>query len=324
MIDFTLAALAPMEAELAPLKPLMPSSYGRGVEGLAESIRALGLLRPLLIWADGGEHYLLAGSLRREALMRQGRSVAPALMLPPDFPREQAFALALADNQERGWNQAETALLWRFFVETLGTEGAANLAPYLGLAPSPKMREWCLRAAGLPEQGLAALAEGRLDLETGARLAGWAPENLGPALNLFDLLNPSKQKKKQWLDWLEDISRREFLCSAEVLEVEDIRTALADVERVGRPATEEIIRKYLWTRRHPLLAELAAARQARVRALALPRAARLELDPSLEDLKFGLNLTFATPAEFGQVAETVAKLRQSPDFQKLLDDDHES
>ena len=50
------------------------------------------------------------------------------------------------------------------------------------------------------------MADGRLDVEIGARLAQWVPENRDAALDLFDRLNPSKQKKKQWLDWLEDVS----------------------------------------------------------------------------------------------------------------------
>ena len=323
MNGFNLAALAPVETELRPLKPLGPFSYGRLAEGLAESIGTVGLLRPLLVWSRGSEPFLVAGRLRREALLSLGRTTAPALVLPADYPQEKALALALADNRERGWNQAETALVWRFLVEELGPEAAVSLAGYLDLAQSPKLRQWSFSAAGLPEKGLRALAEGRLDLEIGARLALWAPENRDAALELFDRLNPSKQKKKQWLDWLEDVSRREKTTTAEILAAEEIQAALAEAERAGRPTAEEAARKYLWSRRHPLLAELAAGRQARLRSLNLPRAARLELDPTFEDLKFSLELTFSTPADFAKLAEAVAGLRHSPDFQRLLDDDHE-
>ena len=312
-----------MTVELTSLQPLWPSSYGRQADGLTESIMAEGLRRPLWIWTDGVNRFLLAGRRRLEVLLSLGRSAVPALILPENFPHDKALALGLADNRERGWNQAEAALMWRFLVEDLGEKGAVALAGHLDLAQSPKLRQWSFDAAGLPEKGLIALAEGRLDLEIGARLARWTPENQGAALDLFDRLNPSKQKKKQWLDWLEDVSRRENTTPATILTADEIRAALAEAERIGRPAAEEAARKYLWSRRHPLLAELAATRQARLRGLNLPRSARLELDPTFEDLKFSLELTFSTPADFDRLAEAVAGLRHSPDFQQLLDDDHE-
>lgn len=323
MTDFALASLSPVEVELASLKPLCNLSYGRRVDGLAESIKTMGLLRPSLIWTDGADQFLLAGQMRKEALLSLGRTTTPALILPLDFPKEKALALALADNRERGWNQAETALTWRFLVDDLGAEPAAALAVHLDLAQSPKLRQWCFDAAELPDKGLAALAEGRLDLECGARLARWAPESALAVLDLFDDLNPSKQKKKQWLDWLEDVGRREKTTPVEILASDEIRAALAEADRIGRPAAEEAARKYLWSRRHPLLAELAAKRQACLRSLNLPRSARLELDPTFEDLKFSLELSFSTPADFAKLAEAVAGLRNSPDFQQLLDDDHE-
>lgn len=323
MTGFNLASLAPVEVELSSLKPLALFSYGRRTDELADSVKSVGLLRPLLVMGDGEDTILLAGRRRREALLSLAWSEAPALVLPAGFPKEIAISLALADNRERGWNQAETALAWRFLVEEVGSEQAAALAVHLDLAQSPKLRQWCLSASGLPEKGLDALAEGRLDLECGARLAAWTPENREAVLDLFDGLSPSKQKKRQWLDWLEDVSRREKITPAEILASGEIRSMLAEVERIGRPAAEEAARKYLWSRRHPLLAELAAKRQTRLRSLNLPRAAHLELDPTFEDLKFGLELTFSTPAEFAELAEVVAGLRKSSEFQELLDDDHE-
>lgn len=317
---FELAALTPVMVALAGLRPLAPFSYGRGVADLVESIRATGLLRPLLILEHQGQPFLLAGGRRREALMSLGRSEAPALILPTGFPLEKAMALGLADNQERGWNQAETALVWHFLCDELGPERAEPLSFFLGLGRSPKLRQWSLSAAGLSPEALTAMAEERLDLECGARLAHWSLSDREAALNLFEALLPSKQKKKQWLDWLEDVARREKISPAQILAAEEIVEAQAQVARLGRPAAEEGARRYLWSRRHPALAEMVATRRERVRALGLPPAARLELDPTFEDLKFSLELTFSAPSDFAKLAEVVAGLVSSPDFQQLLDD----
>ena len=319
------AGLQPQTLPLADLQPFWPEAPGRPLEPLAEALGQRGLGRPLWVWpapesAPGG-YWLMAGARRRLALLQLGRTAAPALVLPPDLPLATVVSLALADNQERGWNQAETALTWRR-VTGLGEAVAAEAAPILGLAQSPKLREWCLTAAELPRPGLESLAAGRLDLENAARLATWDQASQLAALELFETLLPSKQKKREWLNWLEDIGRRENISPARALADPALQAARSSMEgREGRPAAENNLRQLLWRRRHPLLARLTDQRTARVKALALPPSARLELDPTFEDLKFSLNLTFATRAEFQKLADLMGRLAESPVFSAILNDD---
>lgn len=313
---FDLAALAPRPVDLAGLRPFWPTSFGRPPDGLAADLAAHGLRRPLLVLDDGRSLAVLAGSRRREALLSLGRAEAPAVALPREMPG--VLALGLADNAERGWNPAETALVWRFLADRYPDQ-APGLAPLLGL-DSPKMRDLHLAAASLPAEGLAALADDRLDLENAARLARWDPADQDAALDLFEALRPSKQKKRQWLDWLEDLVRRDRTRPLRVLSSPEIKAARAEIGRAGRPAAEEAARQHLWARRHPGLADLMRTRQARLKALRLPPEARLELDPTLEDVRFGLRLTFSTPDEFAALIDRAATLARDPDFRALLDD----
>lgn len=318
--DFHLAALSPEFVDPILLKPFWPESPVRpGLAELSDSIRHLGLLRPPLIWAEEGSLKLLAGRRRLAAVRSLGWTSLPVLKLPPDTPATTALALGLADNRERGFDPAETALIWRF-LQQWDRDAALSLAPFLGLAPSPRLRDWCLAAAELPPKGLEALADGRLDLETGARLAAWPADDLEPVLDLFAALNPSKQKKREWLNWLEDIGRREKLAPRWILAAPEVAEALAAIESRGRPTVENELRRLLWRRRHPQLARLTDCREARLRALRLPPSVRLELDPSLEDLSFTLRLNFATPADFRPLADIVSALMSDPDFLKILDD----
>lgn len=314
------AALAPRLIELPALEPFWPAPPEIVADDdLEASIAALGLLRPLLAWETGGGLKLLGGRRRLSALAGLGRAEAPAIILPPEAPAERALALGLADNRDRELNAAEQALTWKFLTDR-HPEAAAGLAPLLGLGQSPKLRQWALASAALPRAGLAALAEGRLDLEIGARLAVWPPADQAAALALFEALTPSKQKKKQWLDWLEDISRRESLSPAAVLSSPELADALALAPRQGKPAAETEARRLVWKRRHPLLAALTGRREARLKALALPPSAKMELDPTLEDVRFTLNLTFTGAGEYRELTGLLQRLADSPDFLALLDD----
>ncbi len=317
--DFNLAALSPRLADLNSLGPFWPPAPEPPLDELRKSIETLGLLKPLLAFEIDGELKLMAGHRRVAALKALGRTGAPVLIPPADISQERVLALALADNLERGWNEAEKALYWRF-LEDRDPDSASHLAAYLDLPPSPKLRLWCRQAAALPAAGLAALAEGRLDLENGARLAVWPREDLTALLPLFEALAPSKQKKREWLDWLEDIGRREKLSVRQILTDPEISGLMNEVDRLGRPAAENLIRRKLWTRRHPLLAGLRDRREARRKSLILPPAIQLELDHSLEDLNFCLRFDFSTLEEFGRQAGELRRLDQNPNFRALVDD----
>ncbi|MDR1043969.1 MAG: ParB N-terminal domain-containing protein [Candidatus Adiutrix sp.] len=321
--DYEPAAWKLRDLELADLEPFWPSAPPRPREDLQASIAELGLIRPLWVLEEGGRLKILAGARRRAALLALGRRRAPALTAPPELPRERLLALALADNLQRGLNPAETALIWRF-LQDQEPALAPRLAPQLGLGQSPRLRAWSYDAAALPDKGLAALADDRLDLENAARLAGWEAESRDKALDLFERLRPSKQKKREWLNWLEDLARREKSSPARILgELEaepEIRAACEDLERLGRSKVEELFRRRLWRRRHPILNELLLRREARRAALALPQDIRLELDPGLEDLEFNLRLSFTGPADFERQLKVLAALAAKDDFKRLLDD----
>ena len=313
---FDPAALPPGEAPLAELEEALPFSFGRSAEALAESIAGLGILRPLMVQREGPRLKLLAGNLRRRALQLLGRTTAPAVFLPPDAPN--ALALALADNRERLVNPAETALVWRRLLETLGPAEAEKLAGFLGLDQAPKLRAQNFQAAALPLRGLNALADGRLDLAAAARLARWPAADQEAALSLFETARPSLSNRRLWLDWLEDIARRESRSPALILAGPDFQTLSADSAAKGDAAAR--VSDLLFRRRHPLLAELRQTRADQLKALDLPPSVRLTLDPSFEDLSFSLTLTFSGPAEFRALTELAGTLPRRPEFQALLDD----
>jgi ParB-like chromosome segregation protein Spo0J len=315
--SFDPAALPVEEAPLAELEEALPFSFARPAESLAESISGLGLLRPLLVQRDGPRLRLLAGNLRRRALQLLGRAVAPAVFLPPAAPETQTLALALADNRERPVNPAETALVWRRLVEILGLAEAEKLAGFLGLDQAQKLRDLNFQAAALPPRGLEALAEGRLDLAAAARLARWPEADREAALNFFETFRPSLSNRRLWLDWLEDLARREGRSPANILADPDFQNLAAGGETRNSAAAGAL----LFRRRHPMLADLRQRRADRLRALNLPPSARLALDPDFEDLSFSLTLTFTGLDDFQALAELVSALPRRPEFQALLGDD---
>lgn len=302
--------------DLAAIRPFWPWAHGRPRQRLIDSIRSIGLIRPLIVLPDGPEYKLITGHTRLAALAELALNTVPALLLPESTGLAELLEIALAENFERGWNQAETARIWQFMADQLPEAEALRLAGFLDLK-SPKIRAWAVAASTLPATALTALAEDRLDLESAARLAAWDTVSQEAILDIFAVLAPSKQKKRQWLDWLEDLSRRENLRPAEILQSREIEETLT-VTDGRKAAAEEAARHSLWRRRHPLLAELSERRRQQIKALGLPENMKLEADPTFEDLKFSVNLSFTNQAELAALARKFSTLADDPNMLAIL------
>ncbi|MGL4209110.1 MAG: ParB N-terminal domain-containing protein [Candidatus Adiutrix sp.] len=307
---------------LGQIEPFLPQSYGRPLGPLFDSIKSVGLMHPLLVMAEDSSLRLISGSRRLLALKSLNVLAAPVIIIN-DLSLKQACQLALTDNQARGWNGAELALLWHFLSTKLGADEGISLSHLVGLDGSVKMRNWCFLAASLGEMSLLDLALGKLDLETASRLAAWPRADSKAVQQIFSMLEPSKQKKKQWLDLLEDLSRRENLSPAFILSQPPFSEAPTLLADKGRAGLDDFLRNLLWQRRNPLLAQLTLRRKTQLRALKLPKSLRFECDFTFEDIAFNLNLSFSTYDEFAALAQVVGQLPQNPQMLELFVDNLE-
>jgi ParB family chromosome partitioning protein len=89
------------------------------LEELAQSIRANGVVQPLLIRPKGSRFELIAGERRWRAAQRAGLTKVPAVLR--DVSDDKVLELALIENiQREDLNPIEEALAYRKLIETLG------------------------------------------------------------------------------------------------------------------------------------------------------------------------------------------------------------
>ena len=325
MTDFlSLAELKPQQIKLADLKEsLLPQSFGRPLDDLSASIKTWGLCQPLIVASDGKT--IVSGWRRFLSLKELGLQQAPAIVLPvtDDLSNDSGkiYSLALFFNQPRGWNLTETALSWQKLHSVLGPHKALGPAAILNFDKAPKLQAQALKAASLDEQALLALAHDKLDLEGAAQIAAWSPTDRRALLELYENFAPSNQKRRQWQEWLLDLSRRENLAISEILQASEIQDYLAAREKLGRSQAENMARLYLWQRRHPQLAQLVSARQQHLKELNLPPQVKLVLDSNFEDLSFDLNIKFTDRAELVSAIKALNSLVANPHLGTLFTDD---
>jgi ParB family transcriptional regulator, chromosome partitioning protein len=130
------------------------------LEELAASIRAHGLVEPILVRRDGSRYRIVAGERRWRAAQRAGMKEIPAILR--EATDAEAFELALVENIQRAdLNPIEEAEAFAALVEEHGLT-QEQLAERVGKERSTIAN--ALRLLRLPEDTRDAVREGRLEM----------------------------------------------------------------------------------------------------------------------------------------------------------------
>jgi ParB family chromosome partitioning protein len=113
--------LLEVELELIEPSPAQPRTRfdETRLEELAQSIRANGIVQPILLRRRGSRFQLIAGERRWRAAQRAGLKSVPAVIR--DIPDDKLLELALIENiQRQELNAIEEAHAYKRLIETLG------------------------------------------------------------------------------------------------------------------------------------------------------------------------------------------------------------
>lgn len=141
-----------------------------GLRALAESIRAQGIIQPILVRRDGPGYRLIAGERRWRAAQIAGLQEIPAILR--EATESEAFALALVENLQRtDLNPIEEAEGYRRLVDEFGLT-QEEVSARVGKDRSTVAN--ALRLLGLPPQVKALLGTGALSMGHARAILGAA------------------------------------------------------------------------------------------------------------------------------------------------------
>jgi hypothetical protein len=230
-------------------------------------------------------------------------------------PAASLMLMILADNQERGFNQAEQALLWDLIKKKTNQAYWPLLAERLSLKLGSRAQKALEAAVELPESALTELALGRLDADNCLALANFAQPARAKILDLLARALPSRQNRRLWLEWLADLSRLES--------PDSLLAWLSDgpLAQEAGPEAQKRIRAILRNRRFPVLSKMTARRQKALKELALPTGLKIVSDPELEDVETKLEMTFADADALAALARETARVAASPALRRFFLED---
>ena len=324
---------APVER---PMRDLLLLNLSRGRSAmmyrLELSIRDSGMIRlPLAADNPAGRPVILSGRRRIEALSNIGCETVPIIFLPP-LPGEEPswthpecpeavlypsqIEIAMVENYNRGFNHGELPGAADLLRSTPDSPVKTRLMSHMGLS-APHMFETASLAAALPEAFLDGLAQGVMELQNLREMRDWTLGEKMALLDLFMRLKPGHQKRRVWIEYLNDLKARDSLDLAPFLEAH-----FAGLEHAG---LEEEARARLFRLRFPKLGEILTKRDGLIKSLKLPEGVSFTLDPAMEDPSAALRIDFSNPEHLrDQLTELLAIVSSSARLKKLFSDDWES
>jgi len=130
----------------------------QGINELAESIKANGLLQPIVVTKEGERYLIVAGERRYRAFRRLEMEKIPAII--KNLTKQQSMELALIENiQRRDLNSVEEAMALKALMEEFGYT-QQQLSDRLGMSRSALANS--LRLLSLSQKVLSLVASGEL------------------------------------------------------------------------------------------------------------------------------------------------------------------
>jgi len=293
------------------------TSYAFDPAPLRRSVRASGLLQPLLLEETREGRFRIAGGFRRFAVCAElGWSTVPALLARGD-PRGIFEAVLLENLSHRPFNPVEVSLaLARLRAWTPEGELVAAWMPRLGLDPSPRLLASYLAVAGLEEEIRLALASGGLNAGDVPAFLRWDGPERTAVFRLFQELRMGTNLRREVALNLFEIQRRDGTPPSAFLAGEEAARAMGDPD-LSVPQRAQAVRALVRKARYPLLTRLEAEFAANVKALGLPPNISIQPPPFFEGSEYRCTFTFRDEDEFRACADRIRDARHA----KILPDE---
>jgi hypothetical protein len=312
--EYSMAADASIEEDIP-----FPLSRGDEVGALADSIARVGLISPLVLWPWQEKLHLLCGRRRRLALRSLGKKEFPALIIRQPLPPLEALRLAVEDNLHRGFNDAEKALAVQHMIRLAPRDRVrTELLPLLNIPPTEDFFLRYLAMVDLGNKGLDLLAEGLLDPQTGLAISEMSAPDREAMLDLFAVLKPGVNKRRQLIELMQDISRRESVSPAVILQDPEIIENI-NAPNLNPPQKEHKTRDCLTRRRYPELTAMRERQKSLLKKLGLGRNMRLKTPPGFEGLEFQMEIAFSDSEELAEALRELEQLVRDPALAELIE-----
>ncbi len=292
----------------------------RDIEGLAESIRSVGLITPPVLQAGQGAGYrVVAGFRRTMACINLGLRQIPARVLPARQEALHCLRLAVSDNaQARPLTLGEQLrLVGKLLVFCESRDAVRAVAQEPGFCIPGELVEKLIRVSALPEALAKGVEKSYISLNAAIGMESLEPLSAEAVAGVFELLRPSVSQQKEILEGLKDLAGRNSVMIHEMLGNRRFSDILHS-QQLDRGRKLQLFRREIFRRRYPVLSRAEAEFCRRRKNLEMDENMDLKPPQNFEGTTYTIIVRFSSAPQLCGYAQTLGRICRHPDLEAIL------
>lgn len=287
---------------------------------LARSIQAAGLINPPLLYGTDSGFGVVSGFRRIAACRLLGQQSLQCRVADPDTPGIALAKTAVLDNtSQRPLNWVEQANAVRLLSRySSGGRALSAALTDVGLPAGPAFVAQMTAAGALSQQVKEGVIAGRIAPPAALRLGRLDKTDAAALCVIFRQLNLSLNKQLEVLTLSHEISRRENITVARLLEEPAICSMLGPGSS-DQKAAAETLRRYLRQRRFPEISMREREFENLKKSLLLPGHIQLHPPQHFENKVYTVRMTFSNREEVAACRRAIERILRHPDIIGDLD-----
>ncbi|MBN1350344.1 ParB/RepB/Spo0J family partition protein [candidate division KSB1 bacterium] len=291
---------------------------------LKRSIQAIGVTNPVILEELQPQRYRIICGRRRvhAALQLQLDQLPVKILRGSQKPSLEFFRMNLYENSAtRQFEPIEIATIALKLARSFlipQTEIAAAYFPLLGLGQNPKLVQMYLEFDRLEQPIKQGVNDDFMGIEMATKLLELPQPDRLAFFQLAYRLKLGKNRQRELLNYLIDISKRNECSFAQIIEVEAIHEILEN-DRLTLPQQAECIRHFLKVQRYPRYSATEKRFGDLVTRMKLPGSISLVPFPYFEQSNYTLIFTFTNHDHFKQQLKHLQQLAEADELRKLDD-----
>lgn len=292
------------------------------LQGLRSSIKAIGLIQPVLLRKKEDQYQIVCGFRRISVLKELGiREVESRILGESERDELELFSISLHENlTSRGFNSVEKAIILYKLVHHFQIEPSAVIQHYLplfSLEPNEKILGTYLSLAEMEDEIKRYVLKEEVSRSNIRQLATLSSDDQRSLLSLIVPLKLGENRLREMLTLLNEITRRDQVSLRNVIDRPEIQALLSQKELTPIQRTERV-KRVLMDLRYPKIRRMEEEFEKNRKDLNMPSNLSLHHQPFFEGRGLRIEFQFESVDEYRAILSSLSLLADKEEFREMI------
>lgn len=295
------------------------------LQRLRSSIKAVGLIEPILLREKSDKYQIICGFRRVSILRELGyREIDSRIFEEKGMDELNLFSISLHENlTTRGFNAVEVAIALDKLIHLFHMDRTAvvkTFLPLFSLEPNEKIVETYLSLARMEDEVKDYVLQEQVSRSNIRRFSAFTSEDRRACVRFASSLKLGENRLREMLTLLEEISQRDRCVVREVIHRPEIEAIFSQKE-LNPLQRAERVKKVLGTFRYPKMHQEEERFEQKRKRLNLPSGVALYHPPYFEGRGLRIEFQFDNMEEYRSTVSSLSLLADKKEFQEVIRND---